>query len=52
VGRPLAHTPPTDVEKAVLADISPIDDVRSTAAYRRHVAVALVTRFFEGLRGA
>jgi CO/xanthine dehydrogenase FAD-binding subunit len=50
--RPLAEISAADVEKAVLADISPIDDVRSTAAYRRHVAVALVTRFFEGLRGA
>lgn len=48
LSRPLAEITAADVERAVLADISPIDDIRSTAAYRRHVAVALVTRFFEG----
>ncbi|HYN40447.1 MAG TPA: FAD binding domain-containing protein [Thermoanaerobaculia bacterium] len=51
LSRPLAEITPADLERAVLADIAPIDDIRSTAAYRRHVAVALVTRFFEGLRG-
>jgi CO/xanthine dehydrogenase FAD-binding subunit len=51
LSRPLAEITPGDLERAVLADIAPIDDIRSTAAYRRHVAVALVTRFFEGLRG-
>ena len=50
LSRPLADVTATELERAVLADISPIDDVRSTAAYRRHVAVALVTRFFEGLQ--
>lgn len=50
LSRPLAEIAVADLERAVLADISPIDDVRSTAAYRRHVAVALVTRFFERLR--
>jgi CO/xanthine dehydrogenase FAD-binding subunit len=50
LSRPLAEITAGDVEKAVLADVSPIDDIRSTAAYRRHVAVALVTRFFEVLR--
>jgi CO/xanthine dehydrogenase FAD-binding subunit len=49
LSRPLAEITATDIERAVLADISPIDDIRSTAAYRRHVAVALVTRFFEKL---
>jgi CO/xanthine dehydrogenase FAD-binding subunit len=49
LSRPLAEITPGDLERAVLADIAPIDDIRSTAAYRRHVAVALVTRFFEGL---
>ncbi len=51
LSRPLAELADADVEAAVLADVSPIDDVRSTAAYRRHVAVRLVTRFFEELRG-
>ena len=52
LSRPLAQITAADVEKAVLADVSPIDDVRSTAAYRRHVAVRLVARFYEGLKGA
>jgi CO/xanthine dehydrogenase FAD-binding subunit len=51
LSRPLAEIAPADLSRSVLADVSPIDDIRSTAAYRRHVAVALVTRFFEGLRG-
>ena len=52
LGTPLAEITVADIERAVLADIAPIDDIRSTAAYRRHVAVAIVTRFFEGLRWA
>ena len=51
LSRPLAEIGDADVEKTVLADVSPIDDVRSTAAYRRHVAVRLAQRFFEELRG-
>jgi CO/xanthine dehydrogenase FAD-binding subunit len=51
LGRPLAEITDADVERTVLADVSPIDDIRSTAAYRRHVAVRLVQRFFEKLRG-
>lgn len=50
LGRPLAEISDAEIEKAVLADVSPIDDVRSTAAYRRHVAVRLVQRFFGELR--
>jgi xanthine dehydrogenase small subunit len=42
---------PDDVlDEAVRRDISPIDDVRSTAAYRAHVASALVRGFFRTLR--
>lgn len=52
LSRPLAEITDADVEKAILADVSPIDDVRSTAAYRRHVAVRLAQRFFEELRKA
>jgi CO/xanthine dehydrogenase FAD-binding subunit len=51
LSHPLAEITAAEIEQAVLADIAPIDDIRSTAAYRRHVAVALVARFFEGLRG-
>ena len=52
LSRPLSAITDADVEKTVLADVSPIDDVRSTAAYRRHVAVRLAQRFFEELRTA
>lgn len=51
LSRPLAEITDADVETAVLADVSPIDDVRSTAGYRRHVSVRLVQRFFGELRG-
>jgi CO/xanthine dehydrogenase FAD-binding subunit len=37
------------LDEATGRDVSPIDDVRSTAAYRLHVAKALVRNFFEGL---
>lgn len=50
LSRVLAEIMDTEVQEAVLGDVAPIDDIRSTAAYRRHVAVALVTRFFDGLR--
>jgi CO/xanthine dehydrogenase FAD-binding subunit len=46
---PLA-VPDDDLDAAVKRDISPIDDVRSTAAYRAHVACALVRGFFRTLR--
>ena len=52
LSHPLTQITDADVERAVLADVSPIDDVRSTAAYRRHVAVRLAQRFFEELRTA
>ncbi|MHB8798092.1 MAG: FAD binding domain-containing protein [Thermoanaerobaculia bacterium] len=50
LSKPFAEITDADVERAILADVSPIDDVRSTAAYRRHVAVRLAQRFFEELR--
>ena len=40
---------PGAVERAVDQDIRPIDDIRSTARYRRHVARTLVRRFFESI---
>ena len=46
---PLA-VPDEQLDAAVRRDISPIDDVRSTAAYRAHVASALVRGFFRTLR--
>ena len=46
---PLA-VPEETLDDAVRRDIAPIDDVRSTAAYRTHVATALVRGFFRTLR--
>jgi CO/xanthine dehydrogenase FAD-binding subunit len=37
-----------DARNALLSEITPIDDVRSTAEYRRRVAVNLLTRFMAG----
>jgi len=34
-----------ELDGATLADVAPIDDIRSTGAYRRHVACALVREF-------
>jgi xanthine dehydrogenase small subunit len=42
--------PDDELDAAVRRDIAPIDDVRSTAAYRTHVACALVRSFFRTLR--
>ncbi len=39
----------SEVERAVDADVSPIDDVRSTGDYRRHVARALVRELVRSL---
>ncbi len=39
-----------DAARAALRSaIAPIDDIRSTAAYRREVAENLVARFFSGI---
>jgi len=40
---------PASVDAAVEADIQPIDDLRSTRAYRMHVATALVRGFLREL---
>ncbi|MCL2824719.1 MAG: hypothetical protein FWD57_12070, partial [Polyangiaceae bacterium] len=39
------------LEQAVETEIRPIDDLRSTARYRRHVAKVLIRRFFQALWG-
>lgn len=41
-----------DVAAAAAADVSPIDDIRSTADYRREVTARLVVRFLDELSGA
>lgn len=38
-----------EVARAAAADVAPIDDIRSTADYRREVTARLVTRFLEEL---
>ena len=38
-----------ELDALTLFDIAPIDDIRSTADYRRHVACALVRQFFRTL---
>jgi len=46
----LAPAQAADVARAALRGaIKPIDDVRSTAAYRLEVAENLVARFFSGI---
>jgi CO/xanthine dehydrogenase FAD-binding subunit len=40
--RPFSKIDRALVEHALASDLSPIDDIRSTAAYRRQVAVNLV----------
>jgi CO/xanthine dehydrogenase FAD-binding subunit len=49
---PLSKIDDVALGKAVDADISPIDDVRSTRAYRGHVARAAVAELARGLRSA
>ncbi len=39
-----------DAQRALVAEISPIDDVRSTAEYRRRVAANLLASFWNGRR--
>lgn len=48
----LASVSDEELDAATRRDISPIDDLRSTAAYRLHVASALVKGFFRELRTA
>jgi CO/xanthine dehydrogenase FAD-binding subunit len=48
--RPAPEVPDAELDAATDADVAPIDDVRSTGAYRRHVARVLVRRFAALLR--
>jgi CO/xanthine dehydrogenase FAD-binding subunit len=41
LGAPLAQLTGEALDRAVDADVAPLDDVRSTQAYRQHVARAL-----------
>ncbi|MCE2945783.1 MAG: FAD binding domain-containing protein [bacterium] len=49
-GMPLASIDAGRVAQALAADLSPMDDIRSTAAYRRSVAVNLVLAALQSAR--
>jgi xanthine dehydrogenase small subunit len=49
LSKPLPEISDDELDAAVLSDISPIDDVRSTGEYRRHVALAIVRGFVRDL---
>ncbi|HRI68125.1 MAG TPA: FAD binding domain-containing protein [Polyangium sp.] len=49
LGKPLPQISGDELDAAVLSDISPIDDVRSTGEYRKHVAKAIVRGFLRDL---
>jgi CO/xanthine dehydrogenase FAD-binding subunit len=49
LSRPLAAITAEELDAATSAGIRPIDDIRSTAAYRGHVARALVRNLFRDL---
>ena len=40
---------PDEAQRALAAEIAPIDDIRSTAEYRRRVAANLLARFLDGM---
>jgi xanthine dehydrogenase small subunit len=50
LSKPLADISHAEIDKAVESDVTPIDDVRSNARYRLHVAKAIVRNFLDGLR--
>jgi len=49
LSKPLPEITAEEIDNAVMADISPIDDVRSTGVYRKHVAKAIVRGFLRDL---
>lgn len=49
LAKPLAAIAGGELDRAVAADATPIDDVRSTALYRAHCAKSLVRAFFREL---
>ncbi len=48
----LTHEVMREARKAMEAEVAPIDDIRSTAAYRLHVAGNLLQEFVDGLFAA
>ena len=49
-GKPLDSTAVSAARAALLAEVLPIDDIRSTAEYRRHVAANLLDEFLRELQ--
>lgn len=49
LSKPLPDISAAELDAAVLSDISPIDDIRSTGDYRKHVAKAIVRGFVRDL---
>jgi xanthine dehydrogenase small subunit len=49
LSKPLPDITAAELDAAVLSDISPIDDVRSTGDYRKHVAKNIVRGFLRDL---
>jgi OHCU decarboxylase len=52
LGRPVTQETIRAARRAVVAEALPIDDIRSTAEYRRRVAANLVEEFLLGLLGS
>jgi CO/xanthine dehydrogenase FAD-binding subunit len=50
-GRPLTPELVEEARRSLAEEVRPIDDVRSTAAYRRKVCGNLIAQFLAGLRG-
>jgi CO/xanthine dehydrogenase FAD-binding subunit len=50
LGRPATRETALAARPALLAEVKPIDDIRSTAEYRRHVAANLLDEFLLELR--
>jgi xanthine dehydrogenase small subunit len=48
-GREWVPTLAREARQALEAEVAPIDDIRSSAAYRLHVAGNLLQEFIEGL---
>ena len=50
LGRPISRETINESSRALLGEIRPIDDIRSTTEYRRRVAVNLLAEFLMELR--
>jgi CO/xanthine dehydrogenase FAD-binding subunit len=51
LGQPIGSKANRSAREALLAEAKPIDDIRSSAEYRRQVAANLLEEFLGGLQG-